>query len=70
MYLFLVHKVHQNLKLYNSYQYYCYITESEDIELICNVLVVADQLLVTRLKEMCEVALTSQCKLIIISHRL
>nr|KAG5696780.1 hypothetical protein BaRGS_012803 [Batillaria attramentaria] len=35
------------------------VAESQDTELLCNVLVVADQLLVTRLKEMCEVALTS-----------
>lgn len=35
------------------------VAESQDTELMCNVLVVADQLLVTRLKEMCEVALTN-----------
>lgn len=39
------------------------VAESQDLELVCNVLVVADQLLVTRLKEMCEVALTSQMTL-------
>ncbi|XP_076444948.1 inhibitor of Bruton tyrosine kinase-like [Babylonia areolata] len=32
---------------------------SEDLELLCNVLVVADQLLVQRLKEMCEMTLAS-----------
>ncbi|XP_043930033.1 inhibitor of Bruton tyrosine kinase [Protopterus annectens] len=36
------------------------IKESESIEFLCNVLVVADQLLVTRLKEMCEVAITER----------
>lgn len=36
-----------------------FVAETQDIELLCNVLVVADQLLVRRLKEMCEVALTS-----------
>lgn len=30
------------------------------MEFICNVLVVADQLLVSRLKEMCEVAITEK----------
>ncbi|KAL8560153.1 hypothetical protein ACOMHN_021648 [Nucella lapillus] len=35
------------------------VEESQDVELLCNVLVVADQLLVQRLKEMCEVTLTS-----------
>ncbi|MEQ2188013.1 hypothetical protein GOODEAATRI_010590, partial [Goodea atripinnis] len=30
-------------------------TESPNVEFVCNVLVVADQLLITRLKEMCEV---------------
>ncbi|XP_025096853.1 inhibitor of Bruton tyrosine kinase-like isoform X2 [Pomacea canaliculata] len=35
------------------------LTERPDIELLCSVLVVADQLLVVRLKEMCEEALTA-----------
>ncbi|KAK7108349.1 inhibitor of Bruton tyrosine kinase-like [Littorina saxatilis] len=39
------------------------VAETQDLELVCNVLVVADQLLVERLKEMCEVALTSQMTL-------
>uniref|UniRef100_A0A674E106 Inhibitor of Bruton tyrosine kinase n=1 Tax=Salmo trutta TaxID=8032 RepID=A0A674E106_SALTR len=34
------------------------IKESLNVEFVCNVLVVADQLLITRLKEMCEVAIT------------
>ncbi len=34
----------------------------EDPEFLCNVLVVADQLLITRLKDMCEVAITQLCK--------
>lgn len=38
-------------------------TESPNVEFICNVLVVADQLLITRLKEMCEVAITENCRL-------
>lgn len=41
-------------------------TERPDIELLCSVLVVADQLLVVRLKEMCEEALTALCEF----HRL
>lgn len=36
-----------------------------NVEFICNVLVVADQLLITRLKEMCEVAITENCTLLI-----
>lgn len=39
-------------------------TESLNVEFICNVLVVADQLLITRLKEMCEVAITENCMLL------
>ncbi|KAJ8314789.1 hypothetical protein KUTeg_006939 [Tegillarca granosa] len=35
------------------------VTESQNLELLYNVLVVADQMLITRLKEMCEVTLTS-----------
>ncbi|KAK3098977.1 hypothetical protein FSP39_024899 [Pinctada imbricata] len=34
------------------------VLESGNAELLCNVLVVADQMLVTRLKEMCETAIT------------
>lgn len=36
-------------------------TESLNVEFVCNVLVVADQLLITRLKEMCEVVITENC---------
>lgn len=32
------------------------------MEFVCNVLVVADQLLITRLKEICEVTITENCK--------
>lgn len=32
------------------------------MEFLCNVLVVADQLLISRLKEMCEVAITEKCE--------
>lgn len=35
-----------------------YVSESVNVEFVCNVLVVADQLLITRLKEICEVAIT------------
>lgn len=31
------------------------------MEFVCKVLVVADQLLITRLKEMCEVVITENC---------
>ena len=34
------------------------LSESLKVEFVCNVLVVADQLLIPRLKEMCEVAVT------------
>lgn len=33
------------------------LLESQNVDFVCSVLVVADQLLITRLKEMCEVAL-------------
>ncbi|KFO30398.1 Inhibitor of Bruton tyrosine kinase [Fukomys damarensis] len=39
------------------------IKESQDVDFICSVLVVADQLLITRLKEICEVALTERLTL-------
>uniref|UniRef100_A0A4W4HIW7 BTB domain-containing protein n=1 Tax=Electrophorus electricus TaxID=8005 RepID=A0A4W4HIW7_ELEEL len=39
------------------------VRESLSVEFVCNVLVVADQLLITRLKEMCEVALTENLTL-------
>ncbi|KAG6940264.1 inhibitor of Bruton tyrosine kinase [Chelydra serpentina] len=39
------------------------IKESQNVEFICNVLVVADQLLISRLKEMCEVAITEKLTL-------
>ena len=42
---------------------FCYLfSESGDVELICNVLVVADQLLITRLKQLCEWAITGLSK--------
>lgn len=37
------------------------LTESLNVEFVCSVLVVADQLLITRLKEMCEVVITENC---------
>lgn len=43
-------------------------TESLNVEFVCNVLVVADQLLITRLKEMCEVVITENCMLFIFSY--
>uniref|UniRef100_A0A672HTE4 BTB domain-containing protein n=1 Tax=Salarias fasciatus TaxID=181472 RepID=A0A672HTE4_SALFA len=39
------------------------IKESLNLEFLCNVLVVADQLLITRLKEMCEVVITENLTL-------
>uniref|UniRef100_A0A8C0GH88 Inhibitor of Bruton tyrosine kinase n=1 Tax=Chelonoidis abingdonii TaxID=106734 RepID=A0A8C0GH88_CHEAB len=39
------------------------IKDSQNVEFICNVLVVADQLLVSRLKEICEVAITEKLTL-------
>ncbi|KAH0622107.1 hypothetical protein JD844_024105 [Phrynosoma platyrhinos] len=39
------------------------IKESQNVEFICNVLVVADQLLISRLKEICEVAITEKLTL-------
>uniref|UniRef100_A0A6J0TZD0 Inhibitor of Bruton tyrosine kinase isoform X1 n=1 Tax=Pogona vitticeps TaxID=103695 RepID=A0A6J0TZD0_9SAUR len=39
------------------------IKESQNVEFICNVLVVADQLLMLRLKEICEVAITEKLTL-------
>ncbi|RXM30269.1 Inhibitor of Bruton tyrosine kinase [Acipenser ruthenus] len=39
------------------------IRESPHVEFLCNVLVVADQLLISRLKEMCEVAITEKLTL-------
>ncbi len=39
-----------------------YISESVNVEFVCNVLVVADQLLITRLKEICEVVITENRK--------
>lgn len=41
-----------------------FVSESMNVEFVCNVLVVADQLLITRLKEMCEVVITENCKFI------
>lgn len=34
--------------------------DSQNVEFICNVLVVADQLLISRLKEICEVAIAEK----------
>uniref|UniRef100_A0A8C5E5B2 BTB domain-containing protein n=1 Tax=Gouania willdenowi TaxID=441366 RepID=A0A8C5E5B2_GOUWI len=39
------------------------IKESTNVEFVCNVLVVADQLLITRLKEICEVVITENLTL-------
>lgn len=39
------------------------IKESQNVDFVCSVLVVADQLLITRLKEICEVALTENLTL-------
>uniref|UniRef100_A0A8C8SLC5 Inhibitor of Bruton tyrosine kinase n=1 Tax=Pelusios castaneus TaxID=367368 RepID=A0A8C8SLC5_9SAUR len=39
------------------------IKDSQNVEFICNVLVIADQLLVNRLKELCEVAITEKLTL-------
>ena len=36
-------------------------TDSLNLEFVCSVLVVADQLLITRLKEICEVVITENC---------
>ncbi|XP_069462415.1 inhibitor of Bruton tyrosine kinase [Ambystoma mexicanum] len=40
-----------------------FVKESENVEFICNVLVVADQLLIARLKEICEVAIAEKLTL-------
>ncbi|XP_062896415.1 inhibitor of Bruton tyrosine kinase isoform X2 [Mobula hypostoma] len=39
------------------------VKDSQDVEFICNVLVVADQFLIRRLKEICEVAITEKLTL-------
>ncbi|XP_069743488.1 inhibitor of Bruton tyrosine kinase isoform X2 [Narcine bancroftii] len=39
------------------------VKDSQEVEFICNVLVVADQLLISRLKEICEVAITEKLTL-------
>ncbi|NXN95292.1 IBTK kinase, partial [Rhinopomastus cyanomelas] len=39
------------------------VKESQNVEFICNVLVVADQLLISRLKEICEVAIAEKLTL-------
>lgn len=39
------------------------VKESQNVDFVCSVLVVADQLLITRLKEICEVALTEKLTL-------
>ncbi|XP_030640268.1 inhibitor of Bruton tyrosine kinase [Chanos chanos] len=39
------------------------VRESQNVEFLCNVLVVADQLLITRLKEICEVAISENLTL-------
>ncbi|XP_054831335.1 inhibitor of Bruton tyrosine kinase isoform X2 [Eublepharis macularius] len=39
------------------------VKDSQNVEFICNVLVVADQLLILRLKEICEVAITEKLTL-------
>lgn len=44
-----------------SYMSVC-AAESLSVEFTCSVLVVADQLLITRLKEICEVAVTENCE--------
>lgn len=36
---------------------FCFI-DTDNVELLCNILVVADQMLVVRLKEMCETSLS------------
>lgn len=37
-----------------------FFPESQNVDFVCSVLVVADQLLISRLKEICEVALTEK----------
>ena len=37
-----------------------FFLESQNVDFVCSVLVVADQLLISRLKEICEVALTEK----------
>lgn len=46
------------------YLFDVFASESLNVEFVCNVLVVADQLLITRLKEMCEVVITENRKFI------
>ena len=42
--------------------------ESASLEWVCSVLVIADQLLLTRLKNLCEKALAKACKFFDCSH--
>ena len=43
-------------------------SDCQNVELLCNILVVADQMLVTRLKEICEVVIATLSKLITEPH--
>ena len=40
--------------------FFFFSPESQNVDFVCSVLVVADQLLISRLKEICEVALTEK----------
>jgi hypothetical protein len=40
-----------------------FFAECDDLELLCNVLAVADQFLIGRLKDVCETSIAQQCKL-------
>lgn len=44
----------------NFFFFFFFLLESQNVDFICSVLVVADQLLITRLKETCEGALTEK----------
>lgn len=44
---------------HSAYMMLCF-PDSQNVEFICNVLVVADQLLISRLKEICEVAIAEK----------
>ena len=51
-------------KLHNSNDLF---SDCQNVELLCNILVVADQMLVTRLKEICEAVIATLSKWLIFS---
>ena len=49
-------------KVFKNYNSICIFKDTKDPEYVCNILVVADQLLITRLKQICEVAAVNLSK--------